>query len=153
MSTSFRRVEVQFKFRKTRNIINQAQLGRVSISFCEPFAADVEVKLVLDVNNAVLVGIHHLEEVVVLSLCDLHLGDLLNGTLELCLTEENISKLSCFQPPQSPDFLSTKMIFQIIDIGEEVLEEVEALGGAGVCREVVVSLESKILFLSTRKEV
>ena len=45
----------------------------------------VEVQLVLCINYPVVVGIHHLEQVLRLPICDLQTSDLLNCLLELTL--------------------------------------------------------------------
>ena len=45
----------------------------------------VKVQLILGINDAVVVGVHHLEQVLRLPICDLQTSDLLNCLLELPL--------------------------------------------------------------------
>ena len=45
----------------------------------------VKVELIFCINDAVVVGIHHLEQVLRLAISDLQPGDLLNCMLELTL--------------------------------------------------------------------
>ena len=93
----------------------------------------VKVELILGINYAVVVGIHHLEQVLRLSVCDLQTSDLLNCLLELPLKNVKIQKRNDnFQNEHLLDPLIEDVIFQVINIGEEVFECFEAVGTAGV---------------------
>ena len=51
----------------------------------------VKVQLVLCINNAVVVGVHHLEQVLGLPVRDLEASDLLHCLLELTLQRSKVS--------------------------------------------------------------
>ena len=45
----------------------------------------VKVEFILCINDSIVVGIHHLEQELRLTICDLQISDLLNCLLELTL--------------------------------------------------------------------
>ena len=66
----------------------------------------VQDELILQVNEAVLVGVYHLEQILELLLSHLKPRDLLQGIFELW----------------SLNFLVEDVVFKIIDVSEEVLQ-------------------------------
>ena len=84
-----------------------------------------DVQLPLDVNEPVSVCVKHCEQVLRLFVGDLQLGDLLNGLLELLGSQR---------------LLVEDVVLQIVYIGEEVLEQGEAVRAAGVRPELTVLL-------------
>ena len=83
------------------------------------------VKLTLYVNEAVPIGVKHREQILCLLVGDLQLCDLLDGLLKLlgceCLLVEHV-------------------VLQVVNVREEVLEEREAVGTAGVGPQLVILL-------------
>ena len=84
-----------------------------------------DVELPLDIYEAVPVGIEHREQILSLLVGDLQLQYLLDCLLKL---------LSC------QCLLVEDIILEVVNVGEEILEEVEAVRGAGVCAQLAVLL-------------
>ena len=84
-----------------------------------------DVELALDIYEAVPVGIEHREQILSLLVGDLQLQYLLDCLLKL---------LGCQR------LLVEDIILEVVHVGEEILEEVEAVSGAGVCAQLAVLL-------------
>ena len=84
-----------------------------------------DVELSLDIYEAVPVGIEHRKQILSLLVGDLQLQYLLDCLLKL---------LGCQR------LLVEDIILEVVHVGEEILEEVEAVSGAGVCAQLAVLL-------------
>ena len=97
----------------------------------------LKVEFILCINDSVLVGIHHLEQELRLAISDLKISDFLNCLLELSLHIEGLKRIM-LNNENLLDPFSEDVMFQVVNIGEEVFQESEALSTAGVCFQLVI---------------